>query len=116
MSAEEHRIIEKECQEMLKKGVILWNSLVMLVAKKNCEVPFCVDYRRLNSLLVKDSYPLHWVPLAYALCKYFCAMALGFWQLAVWDEDMCKTTFSTRDGLYEPRTDGKWSYIMQANA
>jgi hypothetical protein len=114
MSEEGNRIVDKECQKMLEKGVIkesnsLWSSPVVLVAKKNGEVRFCVDYRRLNSLTRKDSYPL---PNVYETlgalggCKYFCTMDLasGFWQIPMAEEDSCKTAFPTRTSLYEFRT------------
>ena len=52
---------EQECvKDMLIGGQIEpsdipWASPVVLVTKKD---GFCVDYRRLNSLTVKDAYPL----------------------------------------------------------
>ncbi|CAB4034069.1 Retrovirus-related Pol poly from transposon 412, partial, partial [Paramuricea clavata] len=49
--------------KMLKGGVIEtstspWSSTVVLVAKKNGTLRFCVDYRKLNDATIKDSYPL----------------------------------------------------------
>eukprot|EP00918_Siedleckia_nematoides_P099558 GHVU01217736.1.p1 GENE.GHVU01217736.1~~GHVU01217736.1.p1 ORF type:complete len:235 (+),score=16.26 GHVU01217736.1:211-915(+) len=57
MSAEGHRIVAQECKAMLKKGVIRdskspWSSPMVLVTKKNGEICFCVDYRKLNTLTV----------------------------------------------------------------
>ena len=48
---------------MLDAGVIRpsnspWCNAVVLVRKKDGSLRFCIDFRRLNSLTVKDSYPL----------------------------------------------------------
>ena len=62
MSEAGHELIEQECNKMLEKGVIQelfspWSSPVVLVTKKNGEICFCVDYRKLNDVTIKDSYP-----------------------------------------------------------
>ena len=52
-----------EVQRMLAAGVIApetseWASTVVLISKKDVSVRFCVEYRKLNALTVKDTYPL----------------------------------------------------------
>ena len=59
----ERETVEKLTDEMLKEGVIRhssnpWASPVVLVAKKDGQIRFCIDYRRLNAITVRDVYPL----------------------------------------------------------
>ena len=45
-----------------KKGIHAskspWASPIVFVTKKNGDTRFCVDYRRLNSVMKRDVYPL----------------------------------------------------------
>jgi hypothetical protein len=114
MSAEAHKIVETECNKMLELGMIRpskgpWSSPVVLVTKKNGDVWFCVDYRRLKALTIKDFYLLPNICDtlgALGGCRYFCTMDLAseFWQIPMDEKDKCKTAFATREGLYEFNT------------
>ena len=66
-----HRILPPQLDElrehlklMLDAGVIRpsnspWCNAVVLVRKKDGSLCFCIDFRKLNSLTVKDSHPSH---------------------------------------------------------
>ncbi|UYV71083.1 K02A2.6-like, partial [Cordylochernes scorpioides] len=63
VSLKERKIISDQINSMLKNGIIShssspWASPIILVKKKNGTFRFCVDYRNLNSVTVKDQYPL----------------------------------------------------------
>lgn len=96
---------------MLDRGVIEpstspWSSPVVLVTKKDGSFRFCVDYRVLNSLTVKDAYPIPRVDEcldALSGCKWFSSMDLnsGFWQVGLHPEDRQKSAFATSLGLFQ---------------
>ena len=48
---------EKAAQGIVERSDSLWSSPMVLVNKKEGTQRFCVDYRALNNVTVKDSYP-----------------------------------------------------------
>ena len=77
-----------------------------MVKKKDGSWRFCVDYRKLNDLTLKDSYPLPHIEDTFdalAGSHYFCALDLasGYWQVEMAEEDKPKTAFITKQGLYQ---------------
>lgn len=102
---------EKLVREMLEQGVIKpsespWCSPVVLVKKKDGKLRFCVDYRRLNEVTKKDSYPLPRIDLileALAGSEWFATLDLqsGYWQVELEETAREKTAFSFGQGLYE---------------
>ena len=103
-------IVEKELEKMLSIGVIKrsnspWSSPVVLVKKKDGSVRFCVDYRRLNALTVKDNYPLPYIDetLEGFIGKtHFSTLDLisGYWQFQMDPESQLFTSFVTHKGTF----------------
>jgi hypothetical protein len=102
---------EKVIGDMLSKGIIEpscspWQSPVVLVRKKDNSLRFCVDYRLLNNVTQKDSYPLPNIQESLDLLSgatfYSCLdLASGYWQVEMDPKDKDKTAFATsRHGLF----------------
>ena len=53
-----HLVKEMEKQRVIQPSQSPWASPIVLVQKKDGSTRFCVDYRRLNKVTRKDSYPL----------------------------------------------------------
>ena len=97
---------------MLDAGVIQlsnspWCNAVVLVRKKDGSLCFCIDFRRLNTLTVKDSHPLPRIcetleSLAGTAHYTTIDMNSGFWQVPMDEESKQYTAFILGSmGLYE---------------
>ena len=101
--------IDNQVETMLKQGIIepaqsAWSSNVVM-ARKDGSLRFCVDYRKLNELTVKDTYPLPLIQSclgAVGKAKWFSTFDLrsGYHQVVMERKDADKTTFVTRRGTY----------------
>ena len=85
-----------------------WASNVVPVRKADNSLRFCVDYRKLNLLSVKDSYPLPRTDTCFdALggAKFFSTLDLqsAYWQVENHPDSMDKTSFVTRRGTFRFR-------------
>lgn len=83
----------------------MWASLVVLVRKKDGGDKWCIDYRKLNELTLKDAYPLLKIEkcldtLGGATVFSTLDLESGYWQI-VHEQDCRKTAFITRYGLFE---------------
>ena len=79
---------------------------VIFVKKPGGGLWFCVDYRRLNEISRKDSYPIPCIDetlRTIAIAKYISKVNVisAFHWICIKDGDEWKTAFNTRFGLYE---------------
>src|SRR6266436_6554581 len=80
---------------------------VFFIKKKDGSLRLVQDYRKLNEIMVKNSYPLPFISDILAClrnAKYFSVLDLhwGFNNICIKDGDEWKVAFSTNRGLFEP--------------
>lgn len=105
--------VEVECQvqqlleqKFIKKSQSPFSSPMFLFKKKDGAWRFCIDYRALNAIKIKDKFS---IPTAEELfdelggVKFFSKldMFFGYYQIRVRAPDVPKTTFKTHEGHYE---------------
>lgn len=108
---EKHQFINEEVNRMKRTGAVKdstspWASPVVVVDKKTGDLRFCVDYRKLNNVTIKDAYPApHIDDLLNELSEscFYSSLDLqsGYWQVPMAKKDQAKTAFVTRNGLFE---------------
>jgi Reverse transcriptase (RNA-dependent DNA polymerase) len=91
--------------EVIEPATSEWASPIVLVAKPDGSTRSCVDYRRLNAVTVRDSYPLPRMDECIdslgdaKICTTLDCYS-GYWQIPVRPEDRDKTTFYSHEGIY----------------
>jgi hypothetical protein len=111
MTSKELAELKVQLNELLYKGYIRpssspWSCPTLFVKKKYQFLRLCVDYRPLNDVTIKNKYPLPHINIIFDQlvdAKVFSKVDLcsGYHQIKIRPEDVPKTAFSTRYGLYE---------------
>jgi hypothetical protein len=100
-----------QLKDLLDKGYIRpssspWGCLDFFVKKKDEDLCLCVDYRPLNVVTIKNKYPLPRIDLLLDQlvgAQVFSKIDLrsSYHQIKIHVQDIPKTVFSTRYGLYK---------------
>jgi hypothetical protein len=111
MSMPELKELQLQLEELLQKGYICpsvspCGSLVLFMNKKDGTLRFCIDFRHLRKLTVKNKYPLSRIDDLFDQLKdvkIFSKIYLrsGCHQVRIKDEYIGKISFRTRYGHYE---------------
>jgi len=111
MSPSELRETKEQVDKLLAQGFVRpsispWESPVLFASKKDGGLRFCVDYRALNKMTVKNGYPLPRIDGIFdqlSTAKFFSVIDLrsGYHQMRIAEKDIAKTAFNTRYGHYE---------------
>jgi hypothetical protein len=111
MTPKELAELKVQLNELMDKGFIHlssspWGCPALFVKKKDQSLRLCVDYRPLNAVTIKNKYPLPRIDILFdqlARAKVFSKVDFhsGYHQIKIHPEDVSKTAFSIRYGLYE---------------
>jgi hypothetical protein len=111
MSPVEMKELKIQLQGLLDKGYICpctspWGCSALFVEKKDKELCLCVDYRPLNAVTIRNKYPLPRIDILFdqlAGAQVFSKIDLrsDYHQIKIHAEDIPKTAFTMRYGLYE---------------
>lgn len=103
----------KQITKMLQEGIIEkcespWAAAYVVVKKKNGELRICIDFRKLNLVTKKSSYPLPNIedclePLTGNTFFSQLDLASGFWQIPISEKAKPLTSFRTEDGQFQFR-------------
>ena len=111
LTVEQQNELKKQLETLLSKGYIRpsvspYGAPVLFVPKKDGTLRMCVDYRALNKITVRNSFPIPRIDdMLQRLhgAKWFSKLDLhsGYNQVRIKAEDVPKTAFNTFYGHYE---------------
>lgn len=103
-------LIDEHVEQMLRNDIIEpaaspWASNIVLVRKRDGGLRFCIDYRAVNSVTYKDTYPLPLIDTCLDTLQgasWFSTLDLraGYYNIPVAKRDRDKTAFLTRRGCW----------------
>ena len=111
MNTVELKELKKQLDELLKQGFIRpsssnYSAGCLFVDKKDGSRRLCIDYRRINTLTIKQKYAIPDIPVLLEQLqgsKVFSKLDLrsGYHQVRVEDNSIKYTAFTTRYGTFE---------------
>ncbi|WVZ93953.1 LOW QUALITY PROTEIN: hypothetical protein U9M48_039902 [Paspalum notatum var. saurae] len=106
MAPDELTELKTQLQDWINGSSVLGCPALFVEKKDQGGKRLCIDYTPLNTVTVKNKYPLPHIDILFdqlARAKVFSKIDLrsGYYQIKIREEDIPKTAFSTRYGLYE---------------
>ena len=103
-------IIDEQVNKLAQNDIVEpaaspWSSNVVLVRKKDDSHRLCVDYRTVNQVTYKDTYPLPHIDTSLGSVNGSCIFSTldlrsGYHSIPIKEADRDKTTFVTRRGCF----------------
>ena len=111
MTPQKSEACRKEIETLLEYDMIEpskspWAGGVVMAKKKGDQLRFCCDFQYLNSVTVKDAYPIPRIDESLSKlgdANFFTTLDLGsaFWQVPLRKQDRDKTGFACELGLFQ---------------